>query len=110
MAASQKDWAVAIDYFDQARRVAPLQPQPLYYLGLAETQIPGRELRAIVWLEVFLALVPQDAEATNVRQVISEMEVRVRKNLVRVRACWNTSRTRWISTNIAIARGIPSKI
>jgi hypothetical protein len=85
MAASQKDWAVAIVYFDEARRAAPLQPQPLYYLGLAETQLPGRELRAVAWLEAFLALDPQNAAAANVRHVIGEMEIRARSNLNRVR-------------------------
>jgi hypothetical protein len=85
IAASQKDWPVAIDYFDQARRSAPSEALPLYYLGLAETQIRGRELRAICWLEAFLALAPKDAEADHVRAVINEMEVRVRSNLNRVR-------------------------
>jgi hypothetical protein len=85
MAAGQKDWPVAIDYFDQARRSALSEAQPLYYLGLAETQIRGRELRAICWLEAFLALAPKDAEADHVRAVINEMEVRVRSNLNRVR-------------------------
>ena len=57
-AAKQELWLVAVEYFEQARRSAPLHPEPLYYLGLAEAQIPGRELRAICWLEAFIALAP----------------------------------------------------
>src|SRR5579864_4208945 len=57
-AASQKPpaWAVAVSYFDAARKAAPLSPQPLYFLGLAAAQMHGRELRAICWFEAYLAL------------------------------------------------------
>jgi hypothetical protein len=85
IAAGNKDWALASDYFNRARQAAPLQPEPLYYLGLAETQIPGRELRAIAWLEAYLMLAPRDAEAVKVRKlVINEMEVRAQSRLDRV--------------------------
>jgi hypothetical protein len=81
-AASQKLWTVAINYFDSARKAAPLSPEPLYYLGLAEAQIPGREIRAICWLEAYLALVPHSTEAGKVRNIIlNELEVKARGNL-----------------------------
>jgi hypothetical protein len=83
-AANRKDWVVAIDYFDQARRAAPLHPLPLYYLGLAETQVPGRELRAISWLRAFLVLLSEDPQAAHVRWVIDQTEVRARSNLDRL--------------------------
>jgi hypothetical protein len=84
-AVNMKDWAVAVSYFNQAHRAAPSAPQPLYYLGLAEAQIPGRELRAICWLEAYLALAPQDVNAGKVRAIInSELEVKARQNVYKV--------------------------
>ena len=49
MAAGQKEWQLAIRYFNEAREKAPLAPEPLFNLGLAESKIPGREIRSIAW-------------------------------------------------------------
>lgn len=75
IAAEQKAWMVAIDYFDQARIAAPDAPAPLLDLGLAEAQIRGRELRAICWLRAFLALAPHYPKAAAVRDQIDRLDV-----------------------------------
>ncbi|HEY6350548.1 MAG TPA: WG repeat-containing protein [Candidatus Angelobacter sp.] len=81
-AASQKPpaWAVAVSYFDAARKAAPLSPEPLYFLGLAEAQMHGRELRAICWFEAYLALAPNSDKSAQVRTWIRELEVKARSN------------------------------
>jgi hypothetical protein len=53
-AVKQQDWSAAIRYFGEARTAAPESPLPHYNLGLAEAQVPGRELRAICWFEAYL--------------------------------------------------------
>ena len=80
IAAEQKAWTVAIDYFDQARLAAPDAPAPLLDLGLAEAQIRGRELRAICWLRAFLALAPHYPKAAAVRDQIDRLDVQAEAN------------------------------
>ena len=43
------DYLLAIKYFEEARKAAPQSPEVFFNLGLAESKIPGRELRAICW-------------------------------------------------------------
>ena len=78
-AARQQDWLVAVRYFGQARDRAPDAPAPLYNLGLAEAQLPGRELRAVAWFDAYLALDPNAANAAAVRQEMSELNIRAVK-------------------------------
>jgi Flp pilus assembly protein TadD len=52
-AAKQQDYLRAVQFFQQARKIAPHAPEIFYDLGLAESKIPGRELRAIAWLETY---------------------------------------------------------
>jgi tetratricopeptide (TPR) repeat protein len=79
-AAKLQEWSVAIRCFNQARAAAPDAPEPLFNLGLAESQIKGRELRAICWFEAYLALVPNAANAADVRKQISDLEIRSEGN------------------------------
>jgi tetratricopeptide (TPR) repeat protein len=58
-AAHEQNWQLAIDDFQTARKLTPDAPELLGYLGLAESKIPGRELRAIAWFGTYLAAKPQ---------------------------------------------------
>src|SRR6266699_1493919 len=49
IAAKVPDYLLAIRYFEEARKLAPQAPVIFMNLGLAESKIPGRELRAIAW-------------------------------------------------------------
>jgi isopentenyl diphosphate isomerase/L-lactate dehydrogenase-like FMN-dependent dehydrogenase len=55
IAAKNQEWVVAIKDFQKARETAPNAPELLKNLGLAESKIPGRELRAIAWFGAYLA-------------------------------------------------------
>ena len=46
LAAKEQEWEIAIQSFQEARKTAPNAPELFYNLGLAESKIPGRELRA----------------------------------------------------------------
>ena len=83
-AARQQDWLVAIRYFGQARDRAPDAPAPLYNLGLAEAQLPGRELRAVAWFDAYLALDPNAANAAAVHQEMSELNIRAEGHTLKV--------------------------
>ncbi|NNM86771.1 MAG: hypothetical protein HKL96_13565 [Phycisphaerales bacterium] len=54
IAAQANDYRLAARYFMQARSAAPGAPVIDYYLGLAESKLPGRELRAICWFGLYL--------------------------------------------------------
>jgi thioredoxin-like negative regulator of GroEL len=75
-AAQQKQWDVAIRHFDEARQAAPHASKVIYDLGLAEAQVPGRELRAICWFEAYLALAPDAPNAADVRKEITDLGVK----------------------------------
>jgi hypothetical protein len=49
IAAKVPDYLLAIRFFEDARKLAPDAPIIYLNLGLAESRIPGRELRAIAW-------------------------------------------------------------
>src|SRR5471030_1849083 len=54
IAAKEQEWEIAIQSFQEARKTAPNAPELFYNLGLAESKIPGRELRAIAWFGAYL--------------------------------------------------------
>ncbi len=74
LAADAKQWDAALGYFDQARLAAPDLPDPLFELGMAEAQMPGRELRAIGWLRAYLALAPAAPNAAAARTQIDQLD------------------------------------
>jgi hypothetical protein len=53
-------------------------------LGLAESRIPGRELRAMAWFGAYLAASPNAPNAAAVRQQIAALDVRNQSNLSRL--------------------------
>jgi tetratricopeptide (TPR) repeat protein len=86
-AKQEHDYLLATRYFQEARALVPSPsdaPEILLNLGLAESQVPGRELRAICWLSAFLAVDPNARAVGAVKDRIDELEVRSKSNLLRL--------------------------
>ncbi len=77
LAVEQKEWPLAVRYFEEARKADPLAPEVLFNLGLSESMIPGRELRSISWFQAYLSAGPAAANAAAVKEMIEKLEVRV---------------------------------
>jgi tetratricopeptide (TPR) repeat protein len=84
VAVEQKEWPTAIRYFLKAQEVEPYAPEVLFNLGLAESKVPGRELRAIVWFRAYLAKTPNAPNAVAVRKEITGLEIRVEATIDRL--------------------------
>lgn len=84
LAAKQQDYLLAVRYFQDARKLAPLAPEVYYDLGLAESKIPGRELRAIAWFGAFLAASPNASNAAAVKDLINMLDVKSQSNITRL--------------------------
>jgi len=83
IAAKVPDYLLAIRFFEDARKIAPDAPIIYLNLGLAESKIPGRELRAIAFFGAYLAAAPNAQNAAAARQQIAVLEVRNQSNLSR---------------------------
>src|ERR1700680_2759880 len=83
-AAKQQDFLLAIRCFQDARKVAPQAPEVFYDLGLAESKIPGRELRAIAWFGAYLATTPNAPNAVAVKEQIDILDVKSQSNIDRL--------------------------
>jgi hypothetical protein len=81
IASRQHDPLLAIRYFQEARIKAPEAPEIFVNLGLAESTIPGRELRAICWFEAYLAANPNARNAAVVKEQINTLTVKSHGNL-----------------------------
>lgn len=81
IAAKQQDYLLAIRYFQEARKVAPDAPELFYNLGLAESKIPGRELRSMAWFGAYLAADPNAPNAAAIKNAINELEVKSQSNI-----------------------------
>ena len=84
LAAKVPDYLLAIRYFEDARKIAPDAPLIYLNLGLAESRIPGRELRAIAWFSAYLAANPKVPNAAAVRKEIHMLMVKNQSNLSRL--------------------------
>jgi len=84
IAAQQQDFLLAIRYFQDARKLAPDAPEIYKDLGLAESKIPGRELRAIAWFGAYLAAEPNAPNAAAVKEQIDVLGVKGRSNTSRL--------------------------
>jgi tetratricopeptide (TPR) repeat protein len=84
IAAKLPDYLLAIRYFEDARKLAPGAPVIYLNLGLAESKIPGRELRAIAWLGAYLAASPNAPNAVAVKEQITLLDVRNQSNISRL--------------------------
>lgn len=81
IAADQNDFPLAIRYFNEAREGRPYEPEILGDLGIVESKIPGRELRAIVWFGAYLAANPSASNAAAVRGMIDALRIKNESNL-----------------------------
>jgi tetratricopeptide (TPR) repeat protein len=84
IAAKVPDYPLAIRFFEDARKIAPTAPVIYMNLGIAESKMPGRELRAIAWLGAYLAASPDAPNAAAVKEQIAVLEVRNQSNLLRL--------------------------
>jgi tetratricopeptide (TPR) repeat protein len=80
-AAKLPDYLLAIRYFEDARKIAPGAPEIFFNLGLAESKIPGRELRAICWFGAYLAAEPSATNAAAVKEQIDVLDMKSQSNL-----------------------------
>jgi hypothetical protein len=84
IAAKVPDYLLAIRYLEEARKLAPTAPVIFMNLGIAESKIPGRELRAIAWFGAYLAATPDAPNAAAVKEQIAVLEVKNQSNLSRL--------------------------
>ena len=84
LAAKQQDYLLATRFFQDARKIAPQAPEIYYDLGLAESKIPGRELRAVAWFGAYLAASPNASNAVAVKGEIDRLDVKSQINLSRL--------------------------
>lgn len=90
-AAQHKDYLAAIRYFEQARAAAPNAPEIYGYLGLAESKIGGRELRAVAWYGAYLAANPKAANVAAVDNAIAELMKTSENNILLLMKTWETA-------------------
>lgn len=100
-AAQQQDYLLAIRYFQDARKIAPNAEEIYYDLGLAESKIPGRELRAICWFEAYLTVRPNAPNAAAVRAEIHTLEVNNRSNFSRLVKAFQDATNQRLNTDTA---------
>jgi tetratricopeptide (TPR) repeat protein len=78
---SQQDYLAAVGHFQRALAAAPNSAEVLFYLGVEEAKLPGRELRAIAWFASYLALRPDASNASAVRREITRLQQSYRQTL-----------------------------
>lgn len=76
IAAQQQDYPLALRFFQDARKLAPDAPEVFFNLGLAESKIPSRELRAIAWFGAYLEANPTAPNAAAVKEQIAVLVVK----------------------------------
>lgn len=84
IAAKLPDYPLAIKYFEEARKIAPNAPVIYFNLGLAESKIPGRELRAICWFAAYLTAESNTPNKAAILEQIKLLEVKNQSNFQRV--------------------------
>ena len=84
IAAKLPDYLLAIRFFEEARKLAPQAPVVFLNLGIAESKLAGRELRAIAWFGAYLAANPDAPNAAAVKQQIAVLDVRHQSTLSRL--------------------------
>ena len=82
-AAKLPDYPLAIRYFEEARKLAPDAPVIYLNLGLAESKIPGRELRAMACFGAYLAAYPDAPNTAAVKEQIAVLDVKNQSDLSR---------------------------
>jgi tetratricopeptide (TPR) repeat protein len=90
-AAQQKDYLAAMRYFEQARVLAPNAPEIYGYLGLVESKVSGRELRAVAWYAAYLAANPKADNAAAVEAAIVELLKTSGNNISTLMRTWEAA-------------------
>jgi hypothetical protein len=80
-AAKQQQWDIAIQNFQEARKIAPDAPEIYYDLGLAQSKIAGRELHAVAWFGAYLAASPNAPNAAAVKDFIAALRIKIKANI-----------------------------
>ncbi len=83
IAARVPDYLLAIRFFEEARKIAPEAPVIYLNLGLAESKIPGRELRAMTWFGAYLTAYPDAPNAVAVKEQIIMLDIKNQSELSR---------------------------
>ncbi|GEM_PF-2919730 len=73
-AAKQKDYDLAIRYFNDVFEAAPLYPLVYFNLGLAHANA-GHELAAIAWFKAYLQADPKVSNRRDIEKAITDQEV-----------------------------------
>jgi len=81
-AVDAKSWKLAAQYFEEARKANPGDPEVLFKLALATDRIGRRELLAIAWYRAFLATVPDAQTVARVKKQILVLEMRAEAKLL----------------------------
>ncbi len=84
IAAQQQEYLLAIRLFQDARKIAPAAPILFFNLGLAESKIPGRELRAMIWFGAYLEASPGAANVAAVKEQIKVLDIKNQGSLARL--------------------------
>jgi len=96
IAAKVSEYLLAIRYFEDARKLAPTSPVIYLNLGLAESRIPGRELRAIAWFGAYLASYSGAPNAAAVNEQIAVLEIKNQGSLARlIRITEDAAKQHW---------------
>lgn len=90
-AAQKKNYELAISFFKMAQAAAPNAPEIYGYLGLTESKISGRELRAIAWYGAYLAANPRAGNAAAVNNAIAELMKGSENNISMLMKTWDTA-------------------
>jgi hypothetical protein len=85
-AVDQQEWLVAVSHFEKAATMVKFNageraPQVLFNLGLAESRVSGRELRALAWFKAYLAEAPDAPNSPAVRKECASLEVKMEATL-----------------------------
>ena len=84
VAAREQQWDVAIRYFSEAQEEAPYDPRTLFNIALAESKVPGRELRSIAWFKAYLAASPDASTQQAVKEQVRALEIRVQSTMAKL--------------------------
>lgn len=84
LAGQQQDYPLALHYFEEAHHAAPDTSEIYFNLGLAESKIPGRELRAMAWFGAYLAANPSAPNTPAIKQQIITLDVANQSTVARL--------------------------
>jgi len=70
----KKDFKLALNYFLEARKADPYEPQIWFNLGLVSLKLPGYELRALAWFKSYQMRMPNAQNAKDVEAQMTAIE------------------------------------